>query len=142
MVTSAEPLSPSGPELDADPAAIAAAAALEMTTHASVGVDTADATADAVAADNKDNDSDNVQIPPPQWPIAAVNGNAVEVAGTTSKQVTTSVISSATKLSLCAYFEGDKWPLSKALPRGNEFLSGLLRKIVRLYSLIKVQAAC
>ena len=65
-----------------------------------------------------------------------------EVAGTTSKQVTTSVISSAAKLSLCAYFEGDKWPLSKALPRGNEFLSGLLRKIVRLYSLIKIQVAC
>ena len=136
--------SPSGPSLDADPApaAIAAAAALEMTTHASVGVDTADAATDAAAADNKEDDSNNVRIPPPHQPIAAVNGNAVEVAGTTSKQVTTSVISSAAKLSLCAYFEGDKWPLSKALPRGNEFLSGLLRKIVRLYSLIKIQVAC
>ena len=105
MVTSAEPLSPSGPELDADPAAIAAAAALEMTTHASLSIDTADATADAAAINDEDDDSNNVRIPP-------------EVAGTTSKQVTTSVISGATKLSLCAYFEGENWPLSKALPRG------------------------
>lgn len=79
MVTSAEPSSPSGPSLDADPAAIAAAAELEMTTHASVGVDITDAAADAAAADNKDDDSDNVPIPPPHRPIAAVNGNAVEV---------------------------------------------------------------
>ena len=129
MATSAEPSSPSGPSLDTDPAAIAAAAALEMTTHAFLSVDATYTTADTAAIYDEDDDSNNVRIPP-------------EVAGTTSKQVTTSVISGATKLSLCAYFEGDKWPLSKALPRGNEFLSGLLRKIVRLYSLIKVQVAC
>jgi hypothetical protein len=130
MATSTEPSSPSGTSLDTDPAAIAAAAALEMTTHASLSVDATYTAADTAAIDDEDDDSNNVQIPP-------------RVAGTTSKQVTTSVtvISSAAKLSLCA-FEGDKWLLSKALPRGNEFLSGLLRKIVRLYSLIKVQVAC
>ncbi len=101
MATSAEPSSPSGPSLDTDPAAIAAAAALEMTMHASVGVNTADATADAAAADNKDDDSDNVRIPPPHRPIAAVNGNAVEVAGTTSKKVTMSVISEISGKCIC-----------------------------------------
>ena len=129
MATSAEPSSPSGPSLDTDSAAIAAAAALEMTTHTPLSIDATYATADTAAIADEEDDSNNVRIPPPHQPIAAVNGNAVEVAGTTSKQVTTSVISSAAKLSLCAYFEGDKWPLSKALPRGNEFLSSLLRKL-------------
>ena len=73
--------------------------------HAFLSVDATYATADTAAINDEDDDSNNVRIPP-------------EVAGTTSKQVTTSVISSAAKLSLCAYFEGENWPLSKALPRG------------------------
>jgi hypothetical protein len=34
----------------------------------------------------------------------------------------------AAKISLRAYFEGSDWPLSKALPRGAEFLCGCLEK--------------
>jgi len=36
-----------------------------------------------------------------------------------------SVISNAAKSSLRAYFEGVRWPLNKALPKGAEFLNGL-----------------
>ena len=53
-----------------------------------------------------------------------------------------SVISSAAKISLCAYFEGANWPLNKALPsRGAEFSCGPLGDIVREYCLKKLQVA-
>ncbi len=52
-----------------------------------------------------------------------------------------SVISSAAKISLHAYFEGADWPLNKALPRGAEFLCGPLGDIVRQYCLEKTQVA-
>ncbi len=79
--------------------------------------------------------------PPPQ-PTAAVGGNTVKVAGTTSRQVAvSSVISSAAKISLHAYFEGSNWPLSKALPRGAEFLCGPLGDIMRKNCLEKTQVA-
>jgi hypothetical protein len=65
------------------------------------------------AADNEDNDNNNVRIPPPPQPTAAVGCNTVKVAGTMSKQVAVlSVISSAAKISLHAYFEGSNWPLN------------------------------
>jgi hypothetical protein len=52
-----------------------------------------------------------------------------------------SVITSAAKISLHAYFEGANWPLNKALPRGAEFLCGPLGDIVRQYCLEKTQVA-
>ena len=63
MATSAEPLSPSGPSLDTDSAAIAAAAALEMTTHTPLSIDATYATTDTAAIDDEDDDSNNVRIP-------------------------------------------------------------------------------
>ena len=51
------------------------------------------------------------------------------------------MISSAAKISLCAYFEEADWPLNKALPRGAEFSCGLLGDIVRQYCLEKSQVA-
>jgi hypothetical protein len=97
----------------------------------------------AAAADNEDNDNDNVRIHPPPQPTAAVGCNMVKVAGTTSKQVDVlSVISSATKISLCAYFEETNWLLNNALPGGAEFLCGPLGDIVRQYCLEKTQVAC
>jgi hypothetical protein len=53
-----------------------------------------------------------------------------------------SVISSAAKISLCAYFEGANWLLNKALSRGAEFLCGPLGDIVRQYCLKKKQVVC
>jgi hypothetical protein len=53
-----------------------------------------------------------------------------------------SVISIATKSSLRAYFEGVRWPLNKALPKGAEFLNGPLGDITRQFLLVKSQVAC
>jgi len=44
-----------------------------------------------------------------------------------------SVISNAAKSSLRAYFEGVRWPLNKALPKGAEFLNGPLGDITRQF---------
>ncbi len=52
-----------------------------------------------------------------------------------------SLISSAAKLSLHAYFEEVNWPLNKALPRGAEFLDGLLGNIAKQHGLGKLQVA-
>ncbi len=67
-----------------------------------------------------------------------VGGNAVKGAGTT----TCSIITRAAKTSLHDYFEGVNWPLNKALPRGAEFMCGLLGDIVRQYNLQKTQVVC
>ena len=52
-----------------------------------------------------------------------------------------SVISNAAKSSLRAYFEGVRWPLNKALPKGAEFLNGPLGDITRQFLLVKTQVA-
>jgi hypothetical protein len=52
-----------------------------------------------------------------------------------------SVISNATKSSLCAYFEGVNWPLNKALPKGAEFFNGPLEDIMRQFLLVKTQVS-
>jgi hypothetical protein len=107
-----------------------------------VATTTAAAIAAAAAADNEGNDNDNVRIHPPPQPTAAVGGDMAEAAGTTSKRVAVStVISSAAKISLCAYFEGSAWLLNKTLLRGAEFLCGPLGDIVRQYCLKKMQVA-
>jgi hypothetical protein len=43
---------------------------------------------------------------------------------------------------LRAYFEGVRWPLNKALPKGAEFLNGPLGDIMRQFLLVKLQVAC
>jgi hypothetical protein len=83
-------------------------------------------------------------IPPPSMLPALIvaSGDTVEAAETTSKQgAVSSVISSAAKISLRAYFEGAIWPLNKALPKGAEFSCGPLGDIVREYCLQKSQVA-
>ena len=52
-----------------------------------------------------------------------------------------SVISNAAKSSLRANFEGKNWPLNKALPKGAEFLNGLIGDIMRQFCLVKMQVA-
>ena len=52
-----------------------------------------------------------------------------------------SVILIAAKSSLRAYFEGVRWPLNKALPKGAEFLNGPLGDITRQFLLVKSQVA-
>jgi hypothetical protein len=52
-----------------------------------------------------------------------------------------SVISIAAKSSLRAYFEGVRWPLNKALPKGAEFLNGPLGDITRQFLLVTLQVA-
>ena len=52
-----------------------------------------------------------------------------------------SVICSAAKIALRAYFVEADWPLNKALPRGAEFACGPLGDIVRQYCLEKSQVA-
>jgi hypothetical protein len=165
VMIAAEPLLPSGPPLETRVTATAAVASTaiavandndhpcnghdvdDYTRHApsnavaASAITTADAAA-AAAVNNEDDDNDNVQIHPTPQPTAAVGGNTVEAAGTTSKQVAMlSVISSAAKISLRAYFEGANWLLNKALPRGAEFLCGPLGDIVRQYCLKKMQVA-
>ncbi len=122
-----------------------AAAASETTTRppSSVGVDVT-ATAVTMAADVTDDARYDpaVNVDGGPSPAALVddtdNGGAVN----TSVQVALmSVISNAAKSSLCAYFEGVNWPLNKALPKGAEFLNGLLGDIMRQFCLVKTQVA-
>ncbi len=76
---------------------------------------------------------------PPNAPYHVIV-DKVEWAGTMIEQVAMStIITSAAKSSMCEYFEGINWPLNKALPRGAEFMSGLLGNIVRQYCLRKTQ---
>jgi hypothetical protein len=139
MKIAAEPLLPSDPPLAADWVAVNIAATSEtrvtaatVIASAAVAVAIANDNVATVAADNEDDDNNDVRIHPSPEPTAAVGGNTVKVAGTTSRQVAVlSVISNAAKISLHAYFEGSDWPLNKALPRGAEFLRGPLGDIVR-----------
>jgi hypothetical protein len=116
-----------------------------MTTRppSSVGIDvtaTAVTTAADVADDAHYNPSTNVD----GGPSPAVLGNDADNggAGISLVQVAVmSVILNATKSSLRAYFEGVNWPLNKALPKGAEFLNGLLKDIMRQYLLVKTQVA-
>jgi hypothetical protein len=72
--------------------------------------------------------------------ITVALGTTVEA--TTLEQVAMpvpSVISSAAKLSLHAYFERVNWPLNTALPRGAEFLDSPLENIANQHGLGKLQ---
>jgi hypothetical protein len=63
------------------------------------------------------------------------------VGNTLAQSAVVSVISIAAKSSLRAYFEGENWPLNKALPKGAEFLNGPLGGIMRQFCLVKTQVA-
>ena len=106
-----------------------------------IATTTAAATADT-ATDNEHDDNYDVQTHPPPQPTAAVWGETGKATGSTPKQVSmSSVISSAVKISLRAYFEGSNWLLNKALRSWAEFLCGPLGDIVRQYCLEKTQVA-
>ena len=82
----------------------------------------------------------NVNVGPSPTALGndADDGGAVN----TSVQVAVmSIISNASKSSLRAYFERVNWPLNKALPKGAEFLNGLLGDIMRQFLLVKMQVA-
>ena len=134
---------PTGPPSAADWVAVGVAAASETSVTAAAVVasapvavvaaaDSIITTADATAVNAADH-------APVAAPLAAAAGNNDDNAVTTSKRA--SVISSATKISLCTFFEESDWPLNKALPRGAEFACGPLGDIVRQYCLEKSQAA-
>jgi hypothetical protein len=75
-------------------------------------------------------------------PAALVDDADDGGAGNTLAQsAVLSVISIAAKSSLRAYFEGVRWPLNKALPKGAEFLNGPLGDITRQFLLVKSQVA-
>jgi hypothetical protein len=122
-----------------------AAALLEANTHppSSAGVDVTATTvtmAADVANDARYNPAINVDGGPSP---AAIDNDAYDGgAGNMPVQVAVvSVISNATKSSLHAYFEGVRWPLNKALPKGTEFLNGPLGDITRQFLLVKTQVA-
>ena len=111
----------------------------------SVGVDVA-TTAVTMAADVANN---NARYDP----AVNVNGgpsltdldNDADDGGagnTLAQSAVVSVILIAAKSSLRAYFEGVRWPLNKALPKGAEFLNGPLGDITRQFLLVKSQVAC
>ena len=130
-----------------DPAAVtvAAAASSETTSRppSSVNDNVPTTAMVTTAADNADNarydPATNVDGGPSP---AALGDDADEGTVNTSVQVAVmSIISNAAKLSLLAYFEGENWPLNKALPKGAEFLNGPLGGIMRQFCLVKTQVA-
>jgi hypothetical protein len=121
------------------------AASSEANTRppSSVGIDVT-TTAVTTAADIADNAHCNPAINVDSGPSPTALGDDADSggAGNTLVQVAiVSIILNATKSSLCAYFEGVNWPLNKALPKGAEFLNGLLGDIMRQFLLVKMQVA-
>jgi hypothetical protein len=139
-------LTPSIPPSAAVLAAVtAAAASSEANTRppSSVGVDVT-ATTVTMAADvaNDARYDPAVKVDGGPSPAALDNDADDGGAGNMSVQVAiVSVISNASKSSLRAYFEGVRWPLHKALPKGAEFLNGPLGDITRQFLLVKTQVA-
>jgi len=139
-----------GPSIPPSAAVLAAvtvtAASSEANTHPplSVGVDITATTitmAANVANDAHYDPAINVDGGPS---LAALDNDADDGgAGNMPVQVAVvSVISNAAKSSLRAYFEGVRWPLNKALPKGAQFLNGPLGDITRQFLLVKMQGAC
>ena len=142
MAIAADSSSPTGPPSAADWVAAGVAAASETSVTAvavvaSAPVATVAATDSIIIA--ADAAAINAADAVVAAPLAAVAGNNDDDAITTSKQA--SVISSAAKISLRAFFEEADWPLNKALPRGAEFACGHFGDIVRQYCLEKSQVA-
>ena len=142
MAIAADSSSPTGPPLAADWVAASVAAASETsvtsaTVVASAPVATVAATDSIIIA--ADAAAINAADAVVAAPLAAVAGNNVDDGISTSKRA--SVISSAAKIALRAYFVEADWPLNKALPRGAEFACGPLGDIVRQYCLEKSQVA-
>ena len=132
--------------LATDLAAVTIASALpKANTHPplSVGVDITATTVTAAASVADDAPYDpSINIDDGPSPAALHDDADDGGAGNMSVQVAAvSVISNAAKSSLRAYFEGVNWPLNKALPKGAEFLNGLLGDIMRQFCLVKTQVA-
>ena len=147
MAIAADSSSPTGPPSAADWVAASVAPASETSVTASAVVasapiatvaaaDSIIIAVDAAAVNAADHAADHAAV---AAPLAAAAGNNDDDAVTTSKRA--SVISSAAKISLRAFFEEADWPLNKALPRGAEFACGPLGDIVRQYCLEKSQVA-
>ncbi len=140
MAIAAELLSPTNPPSAADcwPSVSDAVASETRVTAAAAAVAAAAAAADSIiiAVDTAAVNPVDTAVPAP---LATAAGNNDDDARTTSKRA--SVISSAAKISLRAYFEEADWLLNKALPRGAEFLCGPLGDIMRQYCLKKLQVA-
>ena len=132
MAIAAESSLPTGPPLAADCwPHVSNAAALEAritTAAAAAVVATTTAATDSIII-AVDTPAVNAVDTAVAAPLAVAAGNNDEDVRTTPKRVY--VISSATKISLRAYFEEADWPLNKALPRGAEFSCGPLGDIVR-----------
>ena len=120
-----------------------AAASSEANTRppSSVGVDVT-ATAVTTAADIANDARYDPAINVDGGPSPAALDNDADNGGAGNMLVQAAVVSViliAAKSSLRAYFEGVNWPLNKALPKGIEFLNGLLEDITRQFLLVKTQ---
>jgi hypothetical protein len=138
-----------GPSIPQSAAVLAAvtvaAASFEANTRppSSVGVDVT-ATTVSMAANVANDARYNPAVNVDGGPSPAALDNAADDGGAGNMPVqvaVVSVISNAAKSSLCAYFKGVRWPLNKALPKGAEFLNGLLGDIMRQFLLVKTQVA-
>ena len=110
-----------------------AAASSEANTRppSSVGIDVA-ATTVTMATNIANNARYNPAVNIDSGPSPAALDNDADDGGAGNMPVqvaVVSVISYATKSYLRAYFEGVRWPLNKALPKGAEFLNGPLGDI-------------
>ena len=128
----------------ATPVVTVAAAASETTTRppSSVGVDvTATAVTTMAANVANDNARYNPAVDVNGGPSPAALDNDADDGGAGNMPVqvaVVSVISNAAKSSLRAYFEGVRWPLNKALPKGAQFLNGPLGDITKQFLLVKI----
>ena len=123
-----------------------AEASSEANTHPplSVGIDIT-ATTVTMAANIADDARYDPDINVDGGPSPAALDNDADYGGAGNTLVQAAVlfvISNAAKSYLCAYFEGVRWPLNKALPKGAEFLNGPLGDIMRQFLLVKLQVAC
>ena len=134
---------PSATVLAAVTVAAASSEANNTRPPSSVGVDVT-ATAVTTAADVADDARYDHAVNVNGGPSPAALGDVADDGGavnTLAQAAVVSVISNAAKSSLRAYFEGVRWPLNKALPKGAEFLNGPLGDITRQYLLVRTQVA-
>ena len=138
-----------GPSIPPSATVLAAVTVAEASSEAntrppsSVGVDVT-ATAVTMAAYVANNARYDTAVNVDGGPSPTALDNDTDDGGAVNMSVqaaVVSVISIATKSSLRAYFEGVRWPLNKALPKGAEFLNGPLGDITRQFLLVKSQVA-
>jgi hypothetical protein len=129
------------PPSSCDGAAVSLVAALGMTASNGDGVAVGIATSSGTTLTLDSAATASMTITPNKREYGGAAVSSITATAASGTTAVPSMISSAAKTILRMYFERFDWPLNKALPRGAEFLNGLLEDIVKQHGLEKAQVA-